>query len=183
MKLVREHINEVIKHLTPKSIDQIKLTVDKLNPFQKFMFGCNEGLLWVVKEAVENDKINPGINDNMGLLHACQNGYPDIVQYLLSLPEVNPTEGGSVCLRSAVYYQNDEVVKILLKDGRGDPADYDLELIKDTAYNLANTQPTKKILDMLMGDKRFSTAYFKFIRSKRFKNHPNYRPDSGTYEM
>lgn len=182
MKLVPENINEAIKHLTPQTDEKIATSVQELPYFDQFKLACKEGMLWLVKKIIEERNIDPDFY-NYGLTYACQNGRSEIVKYLLSLPETDPTDLESVALRTAVYYRHSEVVKILLKDGRADPTASDLELIRDTAYNVTNTRPTKKILDMLMKDKRFSTAYFKFIRSKRFKNNPNYRPDSETYEV
>lgn len=181
MKLVPEHINEAIKHLTPQSDEKIAASAQQLPYFDQFKLACTQGIVWLVKKLIEEKNVNPD-DYNFGLLWASQEGHSEVVKYLLSLPETDPTDLDSVCIRSAVYYQHKDVVKLLLKDGRADPTANDLELVKDIVYN-SPAKPNKQIVHLLMKDKRFSTAYFKFIKSKRFKNHPRYRSDSETYEM
>ena len=164
-----------IKHLSPKSREELKSSVANLSAGEMVKFGCQEGILWLVEEGIKKG-YKPESQDNAALLWASQIGSASIVSYLLTFPKVNPTALGSVALRAAVYYGHYEVVKILLEDGRADPADYDGEIVRDLAtfeYDKTNrfggVTPAKKVVGLLMNDSRFMKAYNAYIKDKYIK--------------
>ena len=106
-----------IKHLSPKTEEELRASSKNMTPYEMLKFACEEGLVWMAEEAIKKGA-DPAINNNHPLLWACQNGQYKIIQYLLTFPKVDPSDLESVSLRSAVYYRHIGIVKLLLKDGR-----------------------------------------------------------------
>lgn len=155
-----------IKHLGPKTEKELRTSLVNLSPFEMIKMGCQEGLLWLVKEAVEKKKISPAVNNNCPLLWASQSGHLDIVKYLMNFDSVDPSDLESVALRSAIYYGHIEIVKLFLDDGRANPADHNFDVIKDVIRNNPNTVPKENILRLLFKDKRFVDAFKEYTRER-----------------
>ena len=131
--------------MTPKSEEDIKIALSKLDPNAKLIVGCRDGFLWVVKEALaEGADIRVG--HNTPFIWACRRGYVDIVKFLLDKEEteINATNGSP--LKYACQGGHIEIIKLLLNNG----ADADLvDKILKSKYNeivkLLNPYRKKKI--------------------------------------
>jgi len=171
-----KHVNESIKHLTPRSEQELRLFVkEELTPYEKLKMGCLEGLLWMVEDAVK-EGIDPSVNNNQSLLWACQNGYLNIVKYLLKDKRVDPTDLDSVSLRAATFYRHYDIVKLLLDDGRADPAAMDNEPFLD-AIRSAIIYNDYSLAKLLLKDGRVNPKDIKMIEKmlhyKNFKSFKN----------
>jgi hypothetical protein len=142
-----------IKHLTPKSEEELRKVLQNLPGREKIEEGCKQGFLWLVKDAVERDKFNPSYGENSPLLWAAQRGYTNIVEYLLKDSRVNPSVNNSLSLRSATYYNQYDVVKLLLSDPRVDPTAKNYEAIRDAIVDV-HARKDYSILKLLLKDKR-----------------------------
>ncbi len=60
--------------------------------------------------------------DNTILKYACFQGFDEIVEYLLTLDEVDPSAGNNYCLYYSVYRNHLDIFKMLLADDRVDPS-------------------------------------------------------------
>ena len=112
--LVRESIYESIKHLTPRSEEELKTNVKGLDLYQKIILGAKEGFLWAVKDAIRE-----GADDyykNEALLWAAFRGYDEIIKLLLN-------SGADIhyqkehALYWAVRCEHAETIKLLLEKG------------------------------------------------------------------
>jgi hypothetical protein len=68
MKLVKEHIDEGIKHLSPKSEDELKNSLKNLSSIEKFKEACTHGFIWLFKEVMEKEEID--VNAETGVWSA-----------------------------------------------------------------------------------------------------------------
>jgi len=110
--------NESIRDLmTPKSEEEIKKSLKKLSTNEKLMKASRIGILWVVKEAIE-EGANIETKDNNGctpLHHASCNGHKDIVKLLLktgaNVKSINNYD--QIPLDYAEYYDHNDVIELL----------------------------------------------------------------------
>lgn len=131
--------NESIKNvLKPKSKDKIDDIANKLSPTDKILKGCEYGVLWLVKQGIEEGG-DPTISHNAPIILAIDNEHIDIIKYLLTIPEVDPSDR----YNNAIWYaaddnKNFEIVKLLLLNNKvrtklieTDDLDYFTDIIKD----------------------------------------------------
>jgi hypothetical protein len=150
-----------IKHLTPKSEEELRFSLQNLDGDEKLRDGCEYGLLWLVKDAIEGDKIK--LSDSSSLLWASQHGHKDIVEYLLKDSRIDPGYINCVAFRSAVYYGHYDIVKLLLKDPRVNPTANNNEALRD-----AMIAKDKKMLEILSTDIRIKEI-LEIIKTKKIK--------------
>lgn len=118
MKYIKSY-NESIRHLLkPKSEDEIKKSIEKLNtltPTEILFKGAEFGFLDVVKDAFKQGA-NLHIDRDAVLMVACSNGHADIVRFLIDAG-CNLKERNGAFLRVACMNGHIDVVKVLLEKG------------------------------------------------------------------
>lgn len=131
-------INESLKDKMKGKSDKDILDKSKnLSPFQKFEYGCQYGILPLVKDVIDNKSVSK-YNFEYGFGVACAFGHLDIIKYLLDKTDINPGVAGSASIKNAASENKLNVVKFLLKDDRVDPSaenNYALRVAIDNNYN------------------------------------------------
>ena len=134
-------ISESIKHLKPRSEEEIKNYHKNLSSHEKLYIGVEEGLLWLIKDAKkEGEDIHYGYD--WALKNACDCGYIDIVKFLID-EGADIHDARDYALRHASYYGYIEIVKLLLEAGA------DVHAENDEALNLAKGQRHTEIIKLL----------------------------------
>ena len=114
-KLVENSINEAIKHLSPKSEEEIRSSFKNLSPQEKLETGSEEGLLWLVKDALAAGA-DVHAEDDYALRWASKNGHVEVVKVLLAVgADVHARD--DYALQWASKNGHVEVVKVLLAAG------------------------------------------------------------------
>lgn len=82
-----------------------------------FAFGsaAHEGHLAIVQLFLDEDILDPNIQDNYACIAACENGKIHVVRYLLQTGSVDPSAQGNQAIRWACQNGHIEVVQILLQ--------------------------------------------------------------------
>ena len=80
--LVPESIYEAIKHLKPRSEQEIRSSLKNLSPQEKLITGVEQGLAWLVKDALDAGA-DVYANDDGVLRWASYNGHTEVVKMLL----------------------------------------------------------------------------------------------------
>jgi len=110
--------NESIRHLLKsKNEKDIEKSIEKLTPEQKLYTGCDYGILSLVKDAIENDKVILNGMDHVIYITSIHN-HIDVVEYLLKNTKVDPTIYNNASIENAYIENNYEMVKLLLNDDR-----------------------------------------------------------------
>jgi len=99
--IVRESIYEAIKHLKPRSEEELKFAFKDMSPRDKLITGAKEGLIWLVQNALDAGADVHTDNDT-ALRIASYNGYTEIVKLLLDAG-ANPF-ANSVLTHDAFYW-------------------------------------------------------------------------------
>ena len=105
---------ESIKHLKPKSEEEIRSCLKNLSPEEKLETGVKERLSWLVKDALDAGA-NVHTEDDDALRLASHNGHVKVVKVLLDAG-ANVHADDDAALRWASY-RHLEVVKTLLDAG------------------------------------------------------------------
>ena len=130
IKTYNNFINESLKDkLKGKSEQEILNNIKNLTPKEKLEKGAQYGLLFLVKQAIE-EGVDPSYKNNYAIRHASANGYLDIVKYLLKDERVNPSDGFNYAIGVASMNGHLDIVKELMKDDRVDPSDENNYAIK-----------------------------------------------------
>ena len=112
MKLIREHINESIKHLKPRSEEEIrsyyKHLYKNLSPLEKLYHGIMNNLLFLVEDAIEED---------------------------VDIHDVDNNNREEWPLRLSAYYNKFEIFGLLIKHG----ADIDVALATSVKNNFVKS--------------------------------------------
>lgn len=115
MKLVVENINEAIKHLVPKTAEEIKSLFKNLLPDEKLEVGAEEGITWLVQEALD-EVVDIHADDDHALRCASEYGHVEVVKILLDAgADIHAKY--DYALRWASLKGHTEIVKILLDAG------------------------------------------------------------------
>jgi len=133
--------NESIKNvLKPKSKDDLENYSNNLDPNMKILKGCEYGVLWLVKQGIDEGG-DPTINHNSPIILAIDNEHIDIIKYLLTIPEVDPSDQYNSAIWNASDNKNFEIVKLLLLNKKvrtklieTDDLDYFTDIIKDNEW-------------------------------------------------
>ena len=104
-------INESIKHLKPRSEEEIKSYYNNLTPDEKLLEGSRYGLLWLVKEALK-EGADIHLDEDNALCWASYYGYYEIVKILLNAG-ANIHANNSEPLFWAQVYGNNKMVDLL----------------------------------------------------------------------
>ena len=75
-------VYEAIKHLKPRSEEEIKSNLKNLSPQEKLRTGTKEGILWLVKDALDNG-VDVHTSDDYALRVAAFDGQIELVKLLL----------------------------------------------------------------------------------------------------
>jgi hypothetical protein len=117
MALIKACINcdaDLVKTL----VRHPRVSLDKVDPlYEAAKFGC----VTVVKELLNESKIDLARSGSIALREAVQKGHLRIVKVLLEDERVQPADQGSICLVDAVQSGRLEFLQALLLDGRADP--------------------------------------------------------------
>ena len=124
MKIVREHIfEEEFRFMKGKSKEKIRESLKNIEPRDQLIKAVNNGIFWLVKELIEEKGVNPTYAYNLPIERASEKGFLDIVKYLMTYPEVDPSDDGdNYSIRWAILEHHLDVAKELLKDPRVDPS-------------------------------------------------------------
>jgi len=71
-----------IKHLTPRSEQELQAIFNNLSPEEKFKTGIEQGIVWLVKDAIAAGA-NVHAGNDWALRYACLHGHAKVVQILL----------------------------------------------------------------------------------------------------
>lgn len=111
-----------------------------------FVKSCKSGNLEEVKSFLENDQVDPSVNDNRAIISVCSNGYLEIAELLLKDNRVNPSYLGNAALRWACWNNHYEIVKLLLRDNR-------IHLpVDESIISMVCMNNLYKILELLLTD-------------------------------
>lgn len=118
------------------------------HPFRSELeWACGHGNLKRVQQLVDAGE-DPSKDNNSPIQFACERGRVEVAKFLLTFPEVDPNG----CILLAIEFDDEELVKLLLEDGRDDPARYD-SIIKDACEN-------KEIVKLLLNDGRADPSVY-----------------------
>ena len=119
--------NESVRDLmTPKSEEDImKLDFDSVNPLQKFAIGVNYEMIWLVKQAIEQ---NPSVihSGYLYIINAVNNDDEKMVKFLIDAG-MEVSINNEQPLRQAILHNNVEITKLLVLAG----ANKDNEYVQD----------------------------------------------------
>lgn len=134
-----------------KNLSSVNLShkVQHTNPVindlvEPIRLACIHGPLKLVQELLQDPNVSTSINvqDNDLILQASAAGHADIVQYLLDQgfsPNPADPQYAGLALAFACQSSNQDVVQILLKDGRSDPNAHTAQaLLQACQYKDAN---------------------------------------------
>lgn len=113
-----------------------------------YKYATTYGYTDAVKILLENDQINPAIDNNDAIKVASKNGHIAIVEILLANNKVDPTVLYNYPLRTAAEHNHIDIFKMLLADPRTDATDAHNEALI-TAIRLANIDIIKILLTHL----------------------------------
>ena len=115
----------------------------------------------VIKVLLEDDRVDPSVEDDLAIRTAAEEGAAHIVELLLKNERVNPAAKNNEAFRQAVRYGHEDTVKILLehskKDNRIDPGANNNEAIK-LSSELGYTEIVKLLIKHSKDDKRIDPA-------------------------
>ncbi len=81
----------------------------------QFKYAIYNNRLDIVKDLIENKKIDPRYDKNYAFRHACKNGYLEMVKYFLTPTyHINVSDDNNFALRHAILNNHTEIVDILL---------------------------------------------------------------------
>jgi len=109
-------VNESIKHLTPRSEEELQAIFKNLSPEEKFKTGIEQGITWIVKDAIAAGATNIHYGDDWPLKNACDNGYYEITKLLID-NGANVHHFSDYALRHASFHGYYKIVKLLLDAG------------------------------------------------------------------
>jgi len=136
-----KNVNESIKHLKPKSEEEIRSCLKNLSPEEKLETGAIEGLFWLVKDALDAGA-NVHARDDWALRWASENGHVEVVKVLLDAG-ANVHAEDDWALRWASYNGHVEVVKVLLDAGA------DVHTYNDRALRWASDKGHVEVVKVL----------------------------------
>ena len=131
----------MIKHLTPRSKEEITSYYKQYSSEDKLFIGCKIDSILLVKEALKYD-VNIHKYDDWGLCLSSANGYLEIVKILLK-NGANVHANDDESIRYASGNGHIEIVKILLEAGA------DVHAKNDEALLRANIGDHKEIIELL----------------------------------
>jgi hypothetical protein len=134
---------ESIKHLKPRSEEEIKSCLKNLSPKEKLETGAEEGLLWLIKDALDTGADVHAWND-WALRWASAKGHVEVVKVLLDAG-ANVHARDDEALQWASYNGHVEVVKVLLEAGADVNAEDD-EALRWASEN-GHVEVVKVLLD------------------------------------
>jgi len=89
----------------------------------EFYVCCTIGFTGGVRAALADPNVDPGKNDNDGIILASSRGHVEIVRVLLADPRVDPSARNNIAIKWACFHNLVEVVRLLLQDPRVDASD------------------------------------------------------------
>jgi len=108
-----------------KNIKELLYKDERVRDSQKlidiFVDSINYDILWLVKFCLDNGQ-DPTTNDNWALIRSCEDGYYDIVKFLLRDKRINPSYINNLSIRKASINGDIDIVRLLLSDNRVDPS-------------------------------------------------------------
>ena len=131
-----------------------------------FRVACLDGNSKVVEILLNDSRIDPTVNNHEGLLWACKYGHKQTVTMLLSDVRVDPCQNKAL-MYMAVKWNQTEILKMLLQDGRIDISDIRNDLVDmavEFSYNdilsLISLKPT---LSCTQGTMQMNYCYKQLI--------------------
>ena len=108
--------NESIRdQMTPKSKEDIKKSLKDSFPTKNLEMGCKNGLLWLVKDALD-EGVDIHYFHDIALRIAAEKGHIDIVKLLID-KGANIHACSEEALRNAIEYGHSKIVKLLIDKG------------------------------------------------------------------
>jgi len=103
----------------------------------------------IVRMLLDDDRIDPSINNDIAIRFASLRGRAGAVRMLLKDGRVDPSSTDNNAIRAASGYGHIEVVHALLEDGRANPSALNNEAIRDASEN-----GYVKVVQLLLEDDR-----------------------------
>ena len=130
-----------IKHLTPRSEQELQATMKNLSPREKLQTGAQQGIVWLVKDAIAaGANVHAGYDYALRL--ASEYGHAEVVKVLLDA-RGNVHGRGDWALQWASYKGHAEVVQLLLDAGT------DMHAMDDYALRWASYKGHTKVVKLL----------------------------------
>ena len=140
--------------MTPKSEEEIKENIKKLNPNKKLMLGIENGLIWVVKEATEEGgknilhsdlEIEPSEDAYVSpLVYAIEMDRTEIAEYLID-SGYDTTSDNNKAIKTAVRLKNLKIIDKLLEVNKDYPSYLETALL--SSVTRTNVEFVKMFLD------------------------------------
>jgi len=161
--LVRESINEMIKHLSPKTEKEVRKSIKHTEPKEKFLEGCENGFLWVIKDALKEvpDLIKYA---SEGIAWAALNNHLEIIEFLSQYP-INDMFYTKYALCVAIAYGYLDITKYLIEKLQFNPA---ASLSKEIEFENDNGESNISIITALL-NKHIDTVEY-LLQFKDVKN-------------
>ncbi|MCI0382818.1 MAG: ankyrin repeat domain-containing protein [Chlamydiae bacterium] len=99
----------------------------------------------VVKELLEDSRVDPSANNNEAIRNASEKGHLEVVKELLNDPRVDPSTNNNEAIRKASENNHPKVVKELLQDSRVNPSVNYNEAIR-VASSIGYSEVVKELL-------------------------------------
>ena len=175
MKRLKSYNESIRDKMTPRSEQEVEDAIGDCAPNAKLEAAVSNGVLFVVKKAIEEGADIKKIDDNF-FNKACQQGYTDVIKFLI--------DNGfyfhyhqEFALRSSVWSNRIDVVRLLLEEGADVHADDENALgaalenymIQDTSIDMI-----KLLLDYGATPKKRD---YNFARSWKTDKEKGYKTD------
>jgi Ankyrin repeats (3 copies) len=114
--------------------------------------------LSVVELLLQDDRVDPTLNNSIALICATESGHADVVRALLEDGRAEPAADDSSARRAAANSVGSsvEVLGLLLEDGRADPNARNYEALKSAFWACDHF-----LVGMLLNDDRFQPTSLK----------------------
>ena len=158
---VKRKVNESIKHLTPRSQEEILKNIGDLSPEEKINTGIHHKYIWLIKKGIEE---GADVNTDMKKYHkgrllrsvSGSEGNWDIAKILIDAgADVNlQSEFGNTALHFACEEERDVLIKLLLKSGanpniKNKNDETPIDIVKQKITFGSNKEEMKAILKLL----------------------------------
>ena len=114
-----------------------------------FADACEKGLSEMVRALINDDRIDPTMNQNGPIRYAIYKNHMNVIKILMLDKRVNPSVLDNDALRFSCVNNNCEIVKLLMADERVDPSAFN-----NAGIRIASIYGLPEIVKILLSDPR-----------------------------